>query len=416
NPKRIMCIVTDPNTNEILASVVNKGFDPNTPYVPSDEKDKATIETLSDSAYVNFLSQMWRNPLVSNTYEMGSIFKVLVGAAALDEKVIGMNDTLYCPGYKRVEDDVLVCHDGYHGTQYLGDALGNSCNVAFMTLGLNLGKTRFYNYIKAFGLDTITGVDYPAETNAQVKSIYNVYGVDIANMAFGQGIAVSPIQYITAANAVINGGYLLKPRYVSELVDSSTGKVVQSFDREIIRQVISKQSSDEMRDMLEYTINNGTAGKAYIAGYRVGGKTGTAQKAVGGSYGSATLLSFYAAAPMDDPKVSVLVVIDETENFEYSANVAAPFCRDVLSKTLPYLGVEARYTENEKNYQNTTTVTVPDVTGMHYETAIGYLAPRGYECKAASAEDEGVDFEITAQYPLPGTKTTKGTTVYVYRG
>lgn len=415
NPKRLMCLVMDPNTGEILASAATDGFDCNNPYVPTNEEQQKEMEKLNDSEFVDYVSSLWRNPLVSDLYEFGSVIKLFTAAAALEEGVIDLEDLFYCDGHLEIDEDTIYCaHGEAHYTQNIYDIMANSCNVAISKVAFLLGRETMYKYLNALGLNSCTGIDYPGEADSLVKDKNYLANIDLANMSFGQGIAITPIQYLTAANALINGGYLITPRYVSKLTDND-GNAVVEYKKNIVRRVFSEETSNEMRSILEYTVNEGTAYNGYIKGYQVGGKTGTAEKAVNGVY-SKQVLSYIGFAPMDDPKVSVFIIMDEPEIEEFAATVVAPIVREVFENILPYLGVDPNYSGYEDDEYNEDTVEVPYLIGYSYSDAVDVLDSLGLEVQIADNNANNNDFEIIAQYPLEGSNVNVGSTVYIYRG
>ena len=415
NPKRVMCIVMDPNTGEILANAVTDGFDPNSPYTPTNEEQKAAMETMSEGEMVEFVSGLWRNPIISDVYELGSIVKPFIASMVIEEELMTQDETLYCGGLLSVDDDVISCSEGeVHHWETIKDAIADSCNISLAQMIFKVGRDKFYNYLDAFGLSASTGVDYPAESRPLVKNKNGLSKMDLANSAFGQGIAFTPVGYLTAANSLINGGYVISPRYVSKLTDDDGNEIV-SFDKNVVRQVLSNETSLQMRDIFEYTATYGTAKKAYVPGYRVGGKTGTAEKFVNGGYNS-LVLSYVAFAPMNDPQVSVLLVIDEPGYSSFSAVVAAPVVREILENALPYLGVQPDYSQMYREESSVAKVSVPNVCGMKYLDAKSYLEGRGFEVEVADEEVASSNFEIIAQYPLKGASVPKASTIYLYRG
>jgi len=339
-PKKVEILAMDPNNGEILASVVYPGFDPNDPFEPQglSEEDKKAYENMSDEDQTAYLSTMWRNPLISDTYEPGSTFKLITATSALDEGAISLTDTFYCDHSFRVEDYTLSCwYAGAHGSQTIKQAIENSCNPALAEVAARLGKTRFLQYINDFGFGGLTGVDYPGEAGALIQSY--VGPVELATMGFGQGISITPIQLVTAISSIANGGDLLKPHYVKALTDSK-GRIVKTFDREIVRKVISPETAAEMRDIMEAEVSEGGGGTAKMEGFRIGGKTGTAEKAEAGGYSLTDYYSsFICIAPIDDPKVTLLVVVDSPRGETYGSVVAAPAAKNILENVLRYMAV-----------------------------------------------------------------------------
>lgn len=341
-PKKVEILAMDPNNGEILASVVYPGFDPNDPFEPQglSNSEKKAYEAMSDEEQSAYLSAMWRNPIVSDTYKPGSTFKLITATSALDEGAISLTDTFYCDHSFRVEDYTLSCwYSGAHGSQTIKQAIENSCNPALAEVAARLGKTRFLQYINDFGFGGLTGVDYPGEAGALLQSY--VGPVELATMGFGQGISITPIQLVTAISAIANGGDLVRPHYVRALTDSD-GKVVKRIDTEIIRKVISPETAAEMRDIMEAEVAEGGGGTAKMEGFRIGGKTGTAEKAEAGGY---SLYDYYSSficiAPIDDPKLTLLVVVDSPRGETYGSVVAAPAAKNILENVLRYMSVSS---------------------------------------------------------------------------
>ena len=339
-PKKVEILAMDPNNGEILASVVYPGFDPNDPFEPQglSEESKKAYENMSDEEQTAYLSAMWRNPLVSDTYEPGSTFKLITATSAIDEGAISLTDTFYCDHSFRVEDYTLSCwYSGAHGSQTIKQAIENSCNPALAEVAARLGKTRFMQYINDFGFGGLTGVDYPGESGALLQSY--VGPVELATMGFGQGISITPIQLVTAISSIANGGDLLRPHYVKALTDSN-GKIVKTFDKEIVRKVISPETAAEMRDIMESEVSEGGGNTAKMEGFRIGGKTGTAEKAVEGGYSSSDYYSsFICIAPIEDPRITLLVVVDSPRGETYGSVVAAPAAKHILENVLRYMAV-----------------------------------------------------------------------------
>ena len=273
---RIMCLVMDPNTGEILASAVTPGFDPNNATQPDDEAELKKFNKLSEKEQMEYLYDLWRNPIVSDTYEPGSTFKLITASSALEEGAVDLNDTFTCNTKINISGVNLHCWSTVdHGTQTLKEAVGNSCNPAHAKIATIMGKEAFYKYIDLYGITEKTGIDYPGETGSIMYNIDDVGPVELATIGYGQSISLTPIQLLTAVNAIGNGGDLIQPRYVKALTDSD-GNVVEEYGPEVVRQVISSQTAAEMREIMEYVVSEGGGGTANITGYRIGGKTGTA--------------------------------------------------------------------------------------------------------------------------------------------
>lgn len=412
NADRIMCLMMDPKTGEILASAVTPGFDPNNATEPYDEKEREAFEELKEEDQMSYLFKMWRNPIVSDTYEPGSTFKLITASSALEEKVISPTDTFTCDTKVTVAGVTLHCWSTRdHGTQTIKEALGNSCNPALAKVAGKMGATTFYKYIELFGITEKTGIDYPGETGSIMYNLEDVGPVELATMGYGQSISLTPIQLLTAVCAIGNGGDLLQPRYVKSLTDSD-GKVVEQFETKVVRKVISEDTAAEMREAMEYVVAEGGGGNAKIPGMRIGGKTGTANKVENGKYGQYYYSSFLGLAPMDDPKVAILVIVDSPKGSYYGSLTAAPIAKSILEDTLRYLNIDPQYTDEEKAAIEGNYTIVPDVTGKEYSEAAGIIA--GCELGYNKPEGAGDEFIVAAQYPAAGTKVKRGSSVYVY--
>ena len=414
--KRIMCLVMDPKTGDILASAATPGYDPNDATEPL-AKDKKKYEKMTAEEKNKYLFSLWRNPLVSDTYEPGSTFKLITSSSAIEEKVINDNTTFNCSGSFSVAGVRLHCWtSGAHGTQTIRQAIGNSCNPALAKVASLLGKTRFYKYLDLYGITDKTSVDYPGEAGAIVQSLENVGPVELATIGYGQGISVTPIQLLTAVNAIGNDGVLLQPRYVKALTDSE-GKVVESYEPVVVRKVISAATAKKMRSIMQYVVDEGGGGNARIAGYRVGGKTGTANKidAGTGKYGKYYYSSFIGMAPMDDPQISILVVVDSPKGSYYGSMVAAPIAKDILTDALRYLNVTPKYSKSEKNSLQSGYTTVPNVVGKEFSEAAGIIGGKDLKYSRPKSAQGDDDFTVVDQYPKAGTKVKKNAVVYLYK-
>lgn len=407
----ISCVIMNPKTGDVLAMVNYPSYDPNNPYEPSDPYALKQFGKLSESKQSEYLSRMWTNPIISGVYEPGSTFKLVTAASALDSGSANRKSRYKCPGYIVVNGTKINCWGTAHGTESLKQAVGNSCNPAMARVALNMGSKRFYDYIDLFGFDDKTGIDLPGEGNSIVKNPTNLGDVDLATTGFGQGIAITPIQLMCAINALGNDGNLMKPKVVQKVLDSD-GKTVQTVKDTKIRKVVSTEVADKMREIMQYYVEKGGGGAAYIPGYRIGGKTGTANIASNGGYSHDTVASFIAMAPMDDPQVTVLVMVTRPKGSEFGAVNAGPIVKRIMSNVLPYLGVSKKYAKNERRDQ-ATKVIVPKVTGMNSKSAINYLSARGLKYKAVPA-DSGKSFHVVDQYPKSGTKVSPHSTVYLY--
>ena len=413
--KRIMCLVMNPKTGDILAMATNPSFDPNDATEPVTSSAKKYYSKLSVSNQGKYLSEMWKNPIVSDLYEPGSTFKLVTTSSALEEGVTTPTTHYYDSGSISVDGTTLHCWDlAGHGAETLVQAVGNSCNPVQVQLILKMGKQKYYNYLEMFGITDVTHVDLPAETSAIIKDEKSLSNVDLATMAYGHGIAVTPIQLLTAVCAIGNDGVIMKPRIVEKLTDSS-GKTVKEYKTQEVRKVISSKTASEMKDIMEYVVSKGGGGNAKITGYRIGGKTGTANKVANGKYSNDTWSSFVGMAPMDDPKLAILVIVDSPQGVQYGSATAAPIARTFLKNALTYLEISPSYTTSEKKALGSDTVYVPTVKGKSYSDAIGILGSAGLKYKVSPAISGNKDFTIVDQYPKAGKKASKGDTVYLYR-
>ena len=415
NADRVMALVMDPKTGDILAMAQTPDFDLNDPKTPLSDEDKKELAAMSDSEKVAYWNKMWRNSLISDVYEPGSTFKLITTAIALEEGKADMDSTYNCTGEVNVAGQTIHCwRTGRpHGTQSLKQAVGNSCNPVFVKLATDVGIDKFYDHLGTFGITGTTGIDFPGETTALLQSKESAGPVGLATIGFGQGIAVTPIQLLTAISSFGNDGKMMKPRLVKELKDSD-GNVVKTFDTEVVRRTVSKETADEMKEIMEFVVEEGGGSAFKVEGYKVGGKTGTANKpkAGGGGYADETYSSCVALAPMDDPQIAVLLVVDNPKGVHYGSVVAGPGMQQILSDTLKYLNIPPD--EESQKEASKEKVEVPDVVGENASEAIGILdsAYLSYDMDEEVAAKE--DFVVTKQYPAAGTKVKKGSKIYLY--
>ncbi|GFN35963.1 stage V sporulation protein D [Tepidimicrobium xylanilyticum] len=414
--KNVSIIVMEPNTGDILAMATLPQYNPNNPREPLDEELKKQWKDLPQDELMSRWYDMWRNFAINDSYEPGSTFKLITAAAAIEENVAQINSNFYCNGFIRdIPGGILKCARWYnpHGAQTLKEGMNNSCNVVFVDLARRLGKDKFYKYIKAFGFGEKTGIDLPGEQSGIIPISTDVIReINLATLSYGHGIAVTPIQLINAVSAIVNGGNLMKPRLVSQLIDND-GNVVIENKPEVIRRVISKTTSETMLAMMGSVVTEGTGSNAYVPGYKVGGKTGTAQKIIDGRYAQGKYIgSFVAVAPVTDPKIVVLAIVDEPEGIYYGGSVAAPIAGKVIEETLSYLEVKPEYTEEEKE-QFEYTVVVPDVINMKLEEAAKILSELGFKYTTESFNIIENSMVID-QFPKPGTEVTKGSIIDLY--
>jgi stage V sporulation protein D (sporulation-specific penicillin-binding protein) len=404
--KRVTAIVMEPKTGDILAMAVKDDYDNNDPRKTPDSL-LDIWSTLTPEQQYKEMYRVWRNPAVSDLYEPGSTFKIITTAAGLEEKVVTKEDRFYDPGYVIVGGKRLKCwrSNNPHGAQSFVEGVQNSCNPVFIEVGQRLGEDRFYKYIKAFGFGQPTNIKLPGEASGLVMTPAKMGPVELATVSFGQSIAVTPIQLVTAVSAAVNGGYLMEPRIAKKLVDND-GNTVHEFQPKNVRQVISEETSTELRGILESVVAVGTGKSAYVPGYRIGGKTGTAQKAENGHYVSGKYVaSFVGFAPANDPQVVVLVVIDEPGGYSYyGGQIASPVVKSIISDTLRYLDVKPQYTQAELELKQKPLVTVPEVRNMAYKDAIKILTKNKLNHQLESGEGEtSLNSLIVDQIPKPGS-------------
>jgi len=389
NAESVRVMAMDPDTGEILAIAMQPSYDLNDP--PRDN--------------VAYLNELMRNRLVTDSYEPGSTFKILTMAAAIDSGIARPGEGFYCSGKVHVDGGSISCWGEPHGAQTLEQGLENSCNPVFVELALRLGEERMYDYLDRFGIGSKTGVDISGEASGIVISRSAVKIGDLARMGFGQSIAVTPIQLMAAACSVVNGGKLMKP-YIVSSITTPTGDLIEQGRPVVVRQTVSEETSAIMRSMLEGVVEHGGGKNARIEGYSVGGKTGTAQVYIDGVVSSDTHIgSFIGFAPMDDPAICVMVIVDRADvAVDFGSVTAAPFARDILEQSLVYMGY-ARETDTEA-MQN---VIVPDVTGMSIEEAKKTLRDAGL-----SSVMDSIGSRVTAQLPAPGADMVAGSLVMLY--
>ncbi len=410
-------IVMNVKTGEILGMASLPNYDPNQYATITDEMTLALMEGLKeeerDEATAKYRNKIWRNKCTVDTYMPGSTFKIITLSMALEEGLITTNNTYSCPGYIRVADRTIRCwKSGGHGHQTLAQAIQNSCNPAFITIGAQLGTDTFYQYFENFGLTEHTGVDLNGEASGIWFS--NFQEVELATASFGQNFKVSPLQMITAVAAAANGGTLVTPHVVKEITqtqEDGTEKVVKSFETTVKRQIISKETSSLVCDLLEQAVAVGSGKNAYVKGYRVAGKTGTSEKiddyvATGiKNY----ISSFIGFAPADDPEYAILVLLDTPSNGEiYGGIIAAPVAGDILSDILPYLGVQPQYTEEELE-------SLDVAITSHIDQPLSLVEAELIE-KEIKYKVVGNGDTVTAQSPQPGTTMPHNGTMILYTG
>ena len=439
-------IVMNVKTGAILAMASKPDFDPNNPldysanlaYLSEQVQAEPELYTIyqkdengkeirdehgnkipeEDPDYTGtYRDIQWKNKAITELYYPGSVFKVITSAMGLDSGLATVNTTFTCSGAYGVAKETYHCagHKA-HGILNMADALRQSCNIYYIQLGQRIGSQKFYDYFNAFGFTARTGVDLPSETSfMQYYKADQLGEVQLASSAFGQAMAITPLQICTAVAAAVNGGYLVTPHVVDKITDSN-GNVVQEIGTNVRRQVISESASDVIRQIMEYEIGNGTGGGkyAYVSGYRIGGKSGTSEqlnmhRRADGDYKK--VASFAAVLPADDPEIIVYVMLDDPNNArtDYSSLLAAPVVGNIISEVAPYLGIA---TDGEDRSQ--TTVTVPNLVGTEWSSAQVQLNIKGLKHQLAASEADQTAAAVTYQYPRAGAKVAYGTTVYLY--
>ena len=412
NPKERACgIIMNPKTGQVYAMATIRGCDPNHPNDIYDDNYAAALSQLDENSkeyekeHLRYITKQWTNKAISELYNPGSVFKVITGSSALEEKAITLEGPFNCSGSLNVSGIDVHCwsYPSGHGAQSFAQAIINSCNPAFMEIGQKLGIEGFCNYFKAYGLTEKTGIDLPNESDSFYYTADTMKDLDLAESSFGQANKITPIQMITSYAAVINGGYLVTPQIVSKIVDSN-GKIVKEFDPVIKRQVISEETSKDMRDTLEYNVTTEHSGNCYIQGYKIGGKSGTSQKMDVDPTGNTHVGSYCAFAPADDPQVIILVMVDEPQGAKYyGAQVATPVCVETMTQVLPYLGFFPEYTEEElKEIQ----VSVPNEQYLPVNEAKSAIEALGLNVKVVGSGDS-----VLKQSPAGGTLVKSGTVV-----
>ncbi len=428
------CIVMEPNTGAILAMASAPDYDLNDPFTIADAEDAAALQAVRDSgdeeAYTkarnDALLKQWTNRCVNDGYEPGSTFKSIVVAAALEEGVVNLNTSFYCNGAKQVADRTIHCakREG-HGAENLSDAVRNSCNPAFIEIGQKLGASRFYDYMEDFGLLEPTGVDLNGENKGYVwsrKLFESKEGItSLASASFGQTFRITPIQLITAASAVVNGGHLMTPHVLDYTTDEA-GNIVDTFPVTEVRQVISEETSETVRNMLEGVVGakQGTGKNAYQAGYRIGGKTGTSEKIGADQNEDDYIVSFLGVAPANDPKIVILLAYDTPKpsypgsswtaggTYISGGNMAAPMAGPLMRQILEYMGVEKQYSAEEMSGADTA---VPLCVGYTEAQAAPVLSAKGFTYRLIGSGEK-----VTGQIPTSGSVIPGGSEVLLYMG
>lgn len=409
-----VCIAMDVNTGAILAMVTTDGYDLNNPYELS-AKDKKKIKSTAKSKQAEAesaaLSNMWRNKAVADTYMPGSVFKMCIASAALEENLVNDKTSFTCTGSIEVEGETIHCSNiSGHGTQNFVEVISNSCNPAFIQIGQMLGAGKFRQYYQGFGFSDKTGIDLPGEAEDSFWKEGKMGGVDLAVASFGQNFTITPIQMITACAAVSNGGYVVQPHVVSKITDSK-GNVIKTVDKKIKRQVISDDTSKKMNEYLEYNTERQGAAAGYISGYKVAGKTGTTEKRgvtkFESSFSEDYISSFCGYAPADDPQIAMLVFFDTPDgDAYYGSQVSSPVFINIMSEVLPYLDVKTSYTDEELGYVD---ASAGDYTGVSVDEAKTAVEADGF-----TATVKGNGSTVISQIPTVSSGLQKGGSIVLY--
>lgn len=410
DPDYAACTIMNPKTGDILAMAVAPTFDPNNPFVPTTEEVKNRWDTMSSSEKTTALQNQWRNRIITDTYEPGSVFKTITAGIALEEGLVRNVDAVQfvCNGYLKIEGWDMKCWRYYnpHGRQSLREGLMNSCNPVFMNISLQIGKETYYNYLTALGVSKKTGIDLPGEVNGLIHSIQNVTDSTIASASFGQGFTLTQLNMLDVISVYGNGGKLMKPRIVSKITDRE-GNIVEEKEPVVVKQVFSEETASKVLDMMTSVVADGTGRNGQVKGYYVAGKTSTAEQGRGDD--KTYSASFVALAPASDPQVSIILTIanPKGELGHQGGAICAPVVSNILGEVLEYLEVPKDYTIED----NTVKVDVPDVTNRTVGEAIRMLNNAGLKY---SVDVSDVNAIVTAQMPVAGEKLVEKSLVKLY--
>ena len=406
--KNGIIIVMNPQNGEIYAMANYPSFDLNDPFTINSEELASIWGNMSEQEKNDALNQMWRNTAINDTYEPGSTFKTITSSAGLEEGVVTPESNFVCNGYYVAGDRQIKCwrYPRTHGAETFVQGVQNSCNPVFMIVAERMGAEIFADYMTKFGFREKTGIDLPGEAVGIIHKTENIGPVELATMSFGQSFQITPLQLLRAVSAIVNGGSLVTPHIGTEILDEN-GNVLQTFEYQKGEQVISQKTSEQMKKILESVVSEGTGNKAYIPGYRIGGKTATSEKLPrrSGKY----IASFLTFAPAENPQVLSLVLINEPQGNYYGGSVAGPVMKELLQNILPYLGIETIYTEKEMKMEEVQKINVMDFVGMTVQEAKQTL----YE-QEINYEIQGEGENIVSQFPQSGEEVNKNTTILLY--
>lgn len=401
-------IVMNPQNGEIYAMANQPNYDLNQPFTINKPEIQEIWDTLSSEEQYKELNKMWRNFVINDTYEPGSTFKILTSSMGLEEKVIDIDSHFHCKGYHMVGGRMIKCwrYPRAHGSETFLEGVQNSCNPVFMEVAERVGPKKFNEYMKMFGCNEKTGIDVPGEAVGIMHELKDIGPVELATMSFGQSFQITPLQLLRASSAVVNGGYLITPHFGSEIIDNE-GEVIKKLEYHKGKQVISKETSDTMKKILESVVAEGTGNKAYIPGYRIGGKTATSEKLPRSS--KKYIASFLGFAPAEDPQVMALVIIDEPQGIYYGGTVAGPVMKEILDNTLPYLNIKPVYSKEELEMDEVEKVVVPNLISKKLEAAKKELKNIDLGVELIGTGDT-----IQDQFPLAGDEVNPKSKVILY--
>ena len=406
------CIVMDPKTGDILAMATYPSYDLNNPFTPNEYVAK-TYDSLSSEDKANAIYKMWSNKAVSELYEPGSVFKLITAATALEENITDTDVTndFKCNGYEMVGTTRINCWktDGTHGSQDLRHALMNSCNPALIQLGARIGTTTLYKYYRAFGFFDTTGVDLPGEPNSIFKEESTVLPVERATYSFGQRFSITPLQMITAISAIANDGILMKPRIVKSITNTDTGAVT-SIDPEEVRQVISTETAEKVKSMMQSVVEYGTGKRGGVTGYTVGGKTGTSEPMPGREDLDGYVATYVAISPVEDTQVVLLLNLYKPPKSNHQGGtLAGPVVSQMLTEILPLLGIPS----DADSSDDENLITVPEVRNKTIAEAEKILKNAGFTTKITTSNDKNSTV-VTEQVPKPGATLSKDSIIMLY--
>ena len=406
--KRGSIIMMNPQNGEMLAMASYPSFNLNEPYKINNSELEAVWDTMSQKEKNNALNQMWRNFNINDTYEPGSTFKVITSSAGLQEGVVSEETSFNCGGGRTVAGRYIKCWRSprSHGSETFVQGVQNSCNPVFMDIAARLGSDKFYEYMIKFGFDKKTGVDLPGEAVGIMHKKEKIGPVELATMSFGQSFQITPLQLIRAISSAVNGGRLVTPHFAKALRNEK-GETVKVFEYKDAGNPISPETSERMRKILESVVAAGTGNKTYIPGYRIGGKTATSEKLPrkSGKY----IASFCAFAPAEKPQVIAIVLVDEPQGVYYGGQVAGPVMKELLSNSLPYLGIKPEYTDEELEMDGVAPVTVTSYVGKTVNQAKIDAAK-----EKINVEVTGQGDKVIGQFPTEGTVINQGSKIILY--